>query len=527
MSENLQKEPQVILCDMCTGEDRKAARKTCMKCEISMCVQHLQAHLTTPVLLQTHPLTEPMALCGTTKCPQHGKLLEYYCLDDMTCMCVSCAFEDQHRLHNMTTFSTAHKELMEKLHAEQQALLVKTDDEHVSLEKWEKSEREKLGRSSVRLIEAVTSLRDVALTSVQSSVSARMVSIKSSMQAAQKEKDAFRFLQMYSQVHQDVEKAKAVDLRKGLEPGSDRDKLVQEIRQNGEEMEKQAGHFWGSLLTLVDPENHQELIATSSDLIFDPQIFDHGMSLSKDKRKVFYSSSPEECSATLLIRSTQTLPNFQRWMVSLSQDSDWTVGLCDKESAKNLEKKDALVYGLCYEGNQLSSLTTEYDDCCEASVSSKGLFGQPKNVTTTKEKQRRVSSALITHQGQNGDEAAPRPGVVEVIWNFVASSLSFFSRTGQHQREEIITINMSLNNRDLAPFVRIAKKDAQNLPQEQWKCHCGEVYLYSGSNGYINIYREEDCYEDSYGFHSTLGVNCSCGATIGDIGTTEVVCELE
>ncbi|XP_074480492.1 uncharacterized protein LOC141761137 [Sebastes fasciatus] len=520
MSENLQKEPQVILCDMCTEEDRKPAGKTCMKCEISMCVQHLQAHLTTPVLLQTHPLTEPMALCGTTKCPQHGKLLEYYCLDDMTCVCVSCAIEDQHRLHNMKTFSTAHKELMEKLHAEQQALLVKTDDEHVSLEKWEKSEREKLGRSSMRLIEAVTSLRDVVLTSIQSSVSARMVSIKSSkssMQAAQKEKDTFRFLQMYSQVHQDVEKAKAVDLRKGLAPGSDRDKLVQEIRQNGEEMVKRAGHFWGSLLTLVDPENHQELIATSSDLMFDPQILGPGMSLSKDKRKVFYSSWLGQCSATLLIRSTQTVPNFQRWMVSLSQDSDWTVGLCDKKSAKNLEKKDALVYGLCCEGNQLSSLTTEYDDdCCDASVSSEGPFGQQNNVTTTTEKQRRVSSALITHRGQNGDEAAPRPEVVEVIWNFVASSLSFFSRTGQHQRDEIITINMSLNNRDLAPFVRIAKKDAQNPPKQQWQCPCGKVYYKNGSDGYTDRRRNYSHF-----------ASCSCGAIIGDRGTTEVVCELE
>ncbi len=295
MSGNIPKDSEVILCDMCAEEDRKPARKTCMKCEISMCVQHLQAHLTTPVLLQTHPLTEPMALCGTTKCPHHGKLVEYYCLDDLTCVCVSCAIEDQHRLHNMKTFSTAHKELMEKLNAEQQALKVKTDDKNVSLEKWEKSEKEKLGDAGVRLIEAVTNLRDVALTSVQSSVSARMVALKtsqSSIKAAQDQKDTFRFLQMYSKVHQDVEKAKAVDLRKGLEPGSERDKLVQEIRQNGESMVTQADQFWGSLLTLVDPENHQELFATRSDLIFDPQMWGPGMSLSTDKRKVFYNYWP-------------------------------------------------------------------------------------------------------------------------------------------------------------------------------------------------------------------------------------------
>ncbi|XP_073331297.1 uncharacterized protein [Pagrus major] len=512
MSDEIKKKLQVILCDMCTGDDRKPARKTCMKCEISMCVQHLQAHLTTPVLLQTHPLTEPMELCGNTKCPQHGKLLEYYCLDDMTCVCVSCAIEDQHRLHNMKTFSTAHKELMEKLNTEQQALLVKTDDDNVSLEKWEKSEREKLGPSSVRLIEGVTNLRDIALTSVQSSVSARMVSIKtsrSSMQAAQNEKDTFRFLQMYSQVHQDVEKAKAVDLRKGLEPGSDRDKLVREIREKGEKMVEQAGHFWGSLLTLVDPENHQELVATSPDLIFDPQALGPGISLSQDKRMVFYNSWMGQCSATLLISSTKSVPNFQRWIVSLSADSDWTIGLCDKKSAKNLE--DGHVYGLSFKGNKLSSLTTEYDDCCDASTNPQGVG---KKKTDNKEKQRRVSSESLTYLDENGDEGVPELETVEVFWNFVASSLSFFSRTGQHQREEITTIKMSLNNWDLTPFVQLQKENTQNTTQQQWNCTCGITY-----------------YKNEYGYRANRGqyshqANCSCGAFIGGLCITEVFCEL-
>ncbi|KAL6118485.1 uncharacterized protein ACO6RY_03279 [Pungitius sinensis] len=209
---------------MCT-EDRKPARKTCMKCEISMCGQHLQARLTTPVFLQMHPLTEPMALCGSTKCPQHGKRLEYYCLDDLTCVCVSCAIEEQ-------------------LNVGDRLQAVGSGVENVSLEEWEKGEREEVVRSGMLLVEAVTLLRDAALTDVQSSVSARMQSIKtskSSMQAAQKEEDTFRFLQMYSQVFRDVEKAKAVDLRRGLEPGSERDKLLQEMRQNGEKMVKQAG----------------------------------------------------------------------------------------------------------------------------------------------------------------------------------------------------------------------------------------------------------------------------------------------
>ncbi|KAM4536277.1 uncharacterized protein PAE49_020934 [Odontesthes bonariensis] len=496
MSDNMQTDPKTILCDMCTDEDRKPARKTCMKCEISMCVQHLQAHLTTPVLLQTHPLTEPVALDGNTKCPQHGKLLEYYCLDDMTCVCVSCAIEDQHRLHNMKTFSTAHKELVEKLKAEQQALQEKTDDENVGLEKWEKSEREKVGRCSVRLLEAVTNLRDISLTSVQSSVSARMASIRtsrSSMQAAQNEKDTFRFLQMYSQVHQDLEKAKAVDVRRGLEPGNDCDELVEEIRQNGEKMVKQASHFWGSLLTLVDPENHQELGATGSDLIFEPQNSVFSISLSKDKRKVFYNSLLGPCSATLLIGSTQSAPNLQRWIISLTKESDWMVGLCDKKSAQNLE--NGPFYGLHCEDNCLSCVMTEKEDSTDASSSSRGMGVQNTG-------QFSVSSALLTHQGKDGDEDAPIPEMVEVFWNFTASTLSFFSRTGQYQREEIITLEMSLNNWDLVPFVRLGKENAQNSTQLQWMCSCGRSSSFSRSN----------C--------------SSCGKTFTGPFVTELVCEL-
>ncbi|CAI5669187.1 unnamed protein product [Oreochromis niloticus] len=508
-------DPQTILCDMC-AEDRKPAKKTCMKCEISMCVQHLQAHLTTPVLLQTHPLTEPMDLCGNTKCSQHGKLLEYYCLDDMTCVCVSCAIEDQHRLHNMKTFSTAHKELLEKLKAEQLILQEKTDDENVSLEKWEKSEREKLGRCSVRLIEAVTNLRDISLTSVQSSVSARMVSLKtskSSMEAAQKEKDTFRFLQMYSQVHQDVEKAKAVDLSKGLEPGSHRDKLVEEMRQNGEKMVKQASQFWGSLLTLVDPEHHQELVPTDSHLIFEPQSLGPGMSLSKDNRKVFHNSWLGQCCATLLICSTKTASSYQRWVVSLPEESDWMIGLCDKKCAKNL--KDGAVYGLCWEDKQLSSLTTKR--CKTVSHVSDRSFimdewEETPLIKTGKEYM--VSSSLITYQGENGEEPVPRLEKVEVLWNFPASTLSFFSRTGQHQREEIITmkLNESVNIQDMAPFIQLGKQNTDSTTQQQqWKCSCGKVYYWDG-----NRYRD---HSSSYSYQST----CSCGKVIG---VTEMVCKL-
>lgn len=468
-------QPQVILCDMCTETERLPAQKTCMKCEISMCLGHLQAHLTTPVLLQTHPLTEPTALCATTKCPQHGKLLEYYCLDDMTCVCVSCAIEDQHRLHNMKTFSTAHKELLEKLKQDWKDLKMKVTGKNTDIQKWEQTEREKVRSSSVRLIEAVTHLRDLALASVQSSVSSRIAAMKScdsSLQAAQKEKDTFQFLQQYSQVHQDVEKAKAVDLRFGLEPSGNRDVLVQQLRQGGELMLKQGNDFWRALLTLVDPENHQNLDGPYSNLFFRP-LNQCLMSLSGDRRKLFYSSNTGQCPVTLQITTLSLIGSISKWRVRFSKDCDWITGLCDKERIKN--NPDDLVYAVSCEGDQLSAHTGE-------------------NGT--------ISSTPITFQAKSGDQSILRPTLVEVEWTFFGtSSVSFYSRIGEQHREKIFSFQMSVNNWDFVPFVRI--KRIRDTIQQQMKCLCGDD---------VNGMR--------------MRGRCSCGAKL-NIVTTETVCELK
>lgn len=503
-----------------------------------MCVQHLQAHLTTPVLLQTHPLTEPIAsgeggLAGTTKCPQHGKLLEYYCLDDLTCVCVSCVIEDQHRLHNMKTFATAHKELQEKVTAELQALEMETDGD-VSLEKWEKSEREKLGLSSVRLIQAVTNLRDQALISVQSSVSARMVCLKtskSSLQAAKNEEDTFRFLQMYSQVHEDLEKAKAVSLKKGLEPGGDCDKVVQEIRLSGEEMMKQMSHFWESLLTHVDPENPQHFSAATSDLFFEPQTLGKGVVLSKDNRKVYFCGYLER--NTLLVQNMMSSTAY-KWRISLSDSCDWTIGLCDRNYAKQLN--DGEIYGLCLRGNQLSSLMTEYKG---VNAESALFFSHLKQFPGAKQGTRTVSLQVISPGEEMGKQMA-RPEKVEVEWS-QPNLLSFYDLTTKYQRRKIVTLTISSRNQCLAPFVCSEIDELQRSTtgmsgsgfsfggkthqhqqwQGRWKCSCGQVNLWNAfTSSFANFGLQAPQHTH------TSQKTCTCGKKLGESAIKEVLCEL-
>lgn len=49
------------------------AVKTCLKCEVSMCREHVKPHLELPAFRE-HPLTEPMNDFWKRKCPDHDEM---------------------------------------------------------------------------------------------------------------------------------------------------------------------------------------------------------------------------------------------------------------------------------------------------------------------------------------------------------------------------------------------------------------------------------------------------------------------
>lgn len=52
------------------------AVKTCLKCEVSMCQEHVKPHLELPAFRE-HPLTEPMNNFWKRKCPYHDEIYRY------------------------------------------------------------------------------------------------------------------------------------------------------------------------------------------------------------------------------------------------------------------------------------------------------------------------------------------------------------------------------------------------------------------------------------------------------------------
>ncbi|XP_028261614.1 E3 ubiquitin-protein ligase TRIM7 isoform X2 [Parambassis ranga] len=84
-----------VLCDVCLGEDRPKAVKSCLVCLTSYCEEHLKSHT---ARFTKHKLMEPVANMEDRMCPKHERLLELFCKKDQMCVCVLCT-ETDHRAH--------------------------------------------------------------------------------------------------------------------------------------------------------------------------------------------------------------------------------------------------------------------------------------------------------------------------------------------------------------------------------------------------------------------------------------------
>lgn len=95
-----EEETKIIYCDCCLGKQIPAI-KTCLKCEVSLCNEHIKDHLELPVFTG-HPLVSPLRDLLERKCPKHeDQVLRYYCNASRRYVCNVCALESKQ--HNQAT----------------------------------------------------------------------------------------------------------------------------------------------------------------------------------------------------------------------------------------------------------------------------------------------------------------------------------------------------------------------------------------------------------------------------------------
>ncbi|KAL6118375.1 uncharacterized protein ACO6RY_03186 [Pungitius sinensis] len=211
------------------GVQREAAAastfavKTCLKCEVSMCQEHVRAHLELPAFRE-HPLTEPMNDLWKRKCPDHDEIYRYYCLDDKMCVCNACNIEGGHSGHTVKTlkntmkdlkgsldkqlysierkYSMAEKKLQEQKEKERQNKKF-LDDSELCLTRMGEEMKAKVHRFVSRLRDCARTHFDTNGPAIQKNISricqdqARLQEVRCGIEGLMQENDSFRFIEAY------------------------------------------------------------------------------------------------------------------------------------------------------------------------------------------------------------------------------------------------------------------------------------------------------------------------------------------
>ncbi|CAI9543187.1 unnamed protein product, partial [Staurois parvus] len=113
-----------VFCTYCVDSPVPAVR-SCLLCEVSLCDKHLKVHKKSP----EHILSDPTLSMESRKCSVHKKkILEYYCTEDETCICVSCCMIGGHKGHEMMSLDGASEKKKETLRNVLQKLLTKREE---------------------------------------------------------------------------------------------------------------------------------------------------------------------------------------------------------------------------------------------------------------------------------------------------------------------------------------------------------------------------------------------------------------
>ncbi|XP_032835333.2 tripartite motif-containing protein 16-like isoform X1 [Petromyzon marinus] len=97
----------VVLCDFC-NDGTTAASKTCLRCDTSYCATHVKPHQENPKF-RDHILVAPETNHEERKCEKHREEIKFYCRQNMSLVCRTCAIAGDHKGHDVATLEDEHK----------------------------------------------------------------------------------------------------------------------------------------------------------------------------------------------------------------------------------------------------------------------------------------------------------------------------------------------------------------------------------------------------------------------------------
>ncbi|XP_077327906.1 LOW QUALITY PROTEIN: E3 ubiquitin/ISG15 ligase TRIM25-like [Lithobates pipiens] len=330
-----------VFCTYCVDSPVPAVR-SCLLCEVSLCDKHLRVHKNSP----EHVLCDPTLSMESRKCSVHKKILEYYCTEDETCICVSCSLAGEHRGHQVETLDEA-SEKKKTLRNVLQKLLTKreeTEERVQSLQEHQRKVEEEAAGDTERVTALFTDLRrrledlekrvlrDISGRAERISISIRDLEIKKE-ELSRKLRHIEELCNVTDPltVLQESDTGDLCDTEDG--DNEDRERH-EELLHDGGGLDV-AGVLHTGLSDIITEVNVYFYIQGAADILLDRntannylQISDDRKTVSRSDRNQNHPETPERFQYSQVLSSRSFSSGRHYWEVDVGGSESWRVGMC-------------------------------------------------------------------------------------------------------------------------------------------------------------------------------------------------------
>ncbi|XP_073468227.1 LOW QUALITY PROTEIN: E3 ubiquitin/ISG15 ligase TRIM25-like [Aquarana catesbeiana] len=156
LSTHPDREESGVFCTYCIHTPVPAVI-SCLMCEASLCDNHLRVHSKSP----EHVLCDPTTSLENRKCSVHKKILEYYCTEDSTCICISCCLIGDHIGHKKESLDEASEMKKKKLRNVLQKLMSEREEMEKRVQSLQEHRRKVQGEADDETERVTVLFRDL------------------------------------------------------------------------------------------------------------------------------------------------------------------------------------------------------------------------------------------------------------------------------------------------------------------------------------------------------------------------------
>ncbi|XP_077327121.1 E3 ubiquitin-protein ligase TRIM39-like [Lithobates pipiens] len=364
-----------VFCTYCVDSPVPAVR-SCLLCEVSLCDKHLRVHRKSP----EHVLTDPILSMESRKCSVHKKILEYYCTEDETCICVSCCMIGGHKGHEMESLDEASEKKKETLRNVLQKLLMKreeTEERVQSLQEHGRKVEEKAAGDTERVtgifIEFRRRLEDLerrVLRDISGQAERISISVANFLRNLEiKKEELSRKLRHIEElcnvtdpltVLQESDTGDLCDTEDG--DNEDREKHEKLLHDGGGLDVAEVIHT--GLSDIITEVNVYFPIQGPADILLDVNTAHDYLHISDDRKKASRSNidqnrpeTPERFQRYTQVLSSRSFSSGRHyWEVDVGESGSWRVGMCypsiDRRGEQSWIGDNNKSWGLVRSGNQ-------------------------------------------------------------------------------------------------------------------------------------------------------------------------------